>query len=757
MGERLLINQLGQWTVNGTWGVPSLSKSDIFYDDLDLFEPMEVLQKVDKNVLYQMMGDTAAAKDAANWARKTLQREDLVLWFARAYKQDPSIDTPTSREQLQHYVGMTHLPTLGALRLTKEHDFDSGMAALADAERQDVAKQKEGMIPAGDAKKVVDAGNGLAWYSLGKGYCANEGKAMGHCGNVARRPGDDILSLRSSHTVGGEEMHRPYVTFINNGGYLGEMKGRGNDKPSPKYHSAIMKLLTSPEAGIKHVVGGGYLPENNFHVNDLSPQHQAELAAHNPNINLLGGGEVDLATIPAKFQDVAARHNAMIQFANTTDTDPKALALTLNALYRKGSWDDKKMAEDFARSPKMTPEVHIALKKINKAHGNHLLTMSPHFSDDDARELLLNTHKHPIGSWNFGQLLKNKAHLIDNNQIEQILNRAKSGHLWHIASTASERGVTPSKATIDKMMSGSPSAMKATAQFFPQSLTREHAEKMMAHPSISTVRALARAEAPYAVKAGLENHEDREVRHGMAHSTADLPPEILDKLSKDPHAWVRNGVSRRFLDNPVGLPDHLFDRMANDRSKHVRRGLFGWSREHDKITPQAVDKYMSQPKNIKDTEAMSMLLPGHQNYDGTPHKIVSKLSPFAIERLVTSLENSHPQVEANRQKWLAARAKNMEMNGLTAVDNNWPEYYKYHPRQDNWITHGGINEGSVNALVEHPHFNAEHAARLSKLPHLMEHLETVAAKQPQSEYENKHSLRTKAALTKIKTMAQPKP
>ena len=54
---------------------------------------------------------------------------------------------------------------------------------------------------------------------------------------------------------------------------LGETKGRGNDKPSPKYHPMILKLLYSDLVdGIK---GGGHDPANNFSIGDL-PKEQAD-------------------------------------------------------------------------------------------------------------------------------------------------------------------------------------------------------------------------------------------------------------------------------------------------------------------------------------------------------------------------------------------------------------------------------------------------------------------------------------------------
>jgi hypothetical protein len=51
--------------------------------------------------------------------------------------------------------------------------------------------------PFEDVEIVIDFGDGFYWVDLGKGSCAIEGKAMGHCGNVpSEKFGDAILSLR---------------------------------------------------------------------------------------------------------------------------------------------------------------------------------------------------------------------------------------------------------------------------------------------------------------------------------------------------------------------------------------------------------------------------------------------------------------------------------------------------------------------------------------------------------------------------------
>jgi len=105
---------------------------------------------------------------------------------------------------------------------------------------------------------------------------------MGHCGNTGSpSDGETILSLRK-HVEG--DLWSPHLTFIlDRDGWLGEMKGRANDKPAERYHRMIIALLKNPKVvGIK---GGGHAPEANFALDDLSYSEEKELVAAKPGLN----------------------------------------------------------------------------------------------------------------------------------------------------------------------------------------------------------------------------------------------------------------------------------------------------------------------------------------------------------------------------------------------------------------------------------------------------------------------------------------
>ena len=105
---------------------------------------------------------------------------------------------------------------------------------------------------------------------------------MGHCGNVpSQRPGDQILSLRRQVQRGDIARWYPVATFIlDRDGQLGEMKGRGNDKPASKYHPYIAELLR--HRLISGIKGGGYEPQNNFSMSDLDPAAREQLIRQKP-------------------------------------------------------------------------------------------------------------------------------------------------------------------------------------------------------------------------------------------------------------------------------------------------------------------------------------------------------------------------------------------------------------------------------------------------------------------------------------------
>jgi hypothetical protein len=148
-------------------------------------------------------------------------------------------------------------------------DYQKWQESLA---RKNVYKGKEGRL-------ILDLTSigwkGWKWVSLDKPYCDQEAKAGSHCGNIGWVSGDNILSLRDPDGF-------VHLTFIENDGILGQMKGKANSKPLIKYHPPIIELLKLDL--IRGVVGGGYEPEKNFKIEDLTEDEQTMLLKMKPEL-----------------------------------------------------------------------------------------------------------------------------------------------------------------------------------------------------------------------------------------------------------------------------------------------------------------------------------------------------------------------------------------------------------------------------------------------------------------------------------------
>ena len=231
-------------------------------------------------------------------AKQSLKRNDRIVWYLKLIRQElaynlavntttfsipfngPSNSVNPRLYELEHYLSLP-IPEIQNLQFKDQTPVEI-ISIFSEAERQWKASRGQ-LVPFNDDDKVVmQFPDGFAWVFLDREYCETEGGAMGHCGNrPSARSGDTILSLRRLVQTGNEKFWRPSLTFIIDGnGLIGEMKGRGNEKPAEKYHPHIIALLKSDLVnGIK---GGGYLPENNFSVNDLSEEEQEDLFSVKP-------------------------------------------------------------------------------------------------------------------------------------------------------------------------------------------------------------------------------------------------------------------------------------------------------------------------------------------------------------------------------------------------------------------------------------------------------------------------------------------
>lgn len=290
------------------------------------------------------------ANEFTDWAYKNLRRDDRIVWYLRWARLGLFMNTiwsghsivpaspekqardaelePIAKKDLEHLAKSTNITQQQAdmaittaigkpFRQQLKHYLDMMrfipalqnfvwgyqtpeqlVAQLGEIEQDWQTNRPDdarGMKPTEEsydnAEKIMEFPDGMAWWNLGVGGCPIEAKSMGHCGNGMGRPGEKILSLRKRMNIAGEMQDVPFLTFIlDKRGYLGEMKGRNNDKPVPRYHPYIVALLEAPEhkTGITGIKGGGYKPENNFSLKDLDEQTRERLLVANPNLLTLG-------------------------------------------------------------------------------------------------------------------------------------------------------------------------------------------------------------------------------------------------------------------------------------------------------------------------------------------------------------------------------------------------------------------------------------------------------------------------------------
>ena len=297
-----------------------------------------------------------------SWAKRTLQKNDRIVWFLRYVKLSiidlminkaqlqasgpTAADAAKKSEQIKPILDALQkesqktrkkmkpnaaVPQINFLRSQLEHSlslpipkiqqhtfgnetFQELVNVFNDYENEWKEEREGTLEPQEGDKPIIKFNENLAWWHLPRGGCSDEANAMGHCGNVGWRDydGTTILSLRTKLPNG---LYRPHLTFIiDKNGYLGEMKGRANEKPKPKYHPYIIKLLEHEM--VKGIKGGGYAPENNFSLSDLDEETREKLIDKKPSL----GTVKDLAK----------------KFGKDSDEVTKAISAKLEALEDNG-------------------------------------------------------------------------------------------------------------------------------------------------------------------------------------------------------------------------------------------------------------------------------------------------------------------------------------------------------------------------------------------------------------------------------------
>lgn len=236
----------------------------------------------------------SAIDERVAWAKSSLKKADRVVWYLRILQatlvdmRDGSNtadalygnyferDLQNLQDHLLHYYGFNS-PDINKYQFGKQ-TVEQVFSDFNSYEDKWIAKQNlsKPISPEEGDYELIKFPDGSAWWFVDRGYCPEEGRSGGHCGNVNGQYNTDERIL--SYRIGGHVV----LTFIlHPDGYLGEMKAKNNQKPAEKYHNVIMSLLLSGTVlGIK---GAGYLPEMNFSIFDLNEKNLNVIISNKPS------------------------------------------------------------------------------------------------------------------------------------------------------------------------------------------------------------------------------------------------------------------------------------------------------------------------------------------------------------------------------------------------------------------------------------------------------------------------------------------
>lgn len=210
------------------------------------------------------------------WGQELSLYSDIKRWFVDARSEILHLIEEAQARKFRKVLNYEFKLSKPPFRLIEE---------LKSLRELDIQANKAA-TPVREGDLVAQCGD-YQWVLLDRAGCELEAEAMDHCGNAGdQTPWHRILSLRSRSKTKKEI---PHLTFIISlwsekppRGWLGEMKGRSNSKPTEKYHEAITALLKSGH--ILFMIGGGYKPQNNFEITDLSPALRKEVHAAQPHV-----------------------------------------------------------------------------------------------------------------------------------------------------------------------------------------------------------------------------------------------------------------------------------------------------------------------------------------------------------------------------------------------------------------------------------------------------------------------------------------
>lgn len=337
--EKLVKHDNGQWDLQDTDNrVPEINSKLVLLAKSISIAVEELEKMASKKQLAQMIPDSMAPhhQEAINHIRTLFPNSMHDVWLTKEYRNNPSV-------LKEHAADLDHISKqMKAHNDLRLHDvskmgFKEGLQSLLDKDKELTATaastsklwdpsqepdthemevgDKTGFLGIGGYKSKSKTGK--KWFNMSRSGNKDFGAVAGHCGNGDHNPdsNNQLHYLASEVAKDGETHHKPHVTIINAGGYLGEMKGNFNKKPNEEDHEDIMDYLAHPD--VKGIIGGGFLPHQNFSVQDLTSEQQKRLKKMRPHIDTLDTDEkLDPKRFPAEHADAINGHNSAVTTMN---------------------------------------------------------------------------------------------------------------------------------------------------------------------------------------------------------------------------------------------------------------------------------------------------------------------------------------------------------------------------------------------------------------------------------------------------------
>lgn len=311
------------------------------------------------------------------------------------------------RNTILHFISLDEIIPEAKNTVWKDQSFRELIAQFNEIEQKWKEERTQIIDINPDDKEILKINSKQSWWLLNRASCRAEGGAMGHCGNTASpSEGDRILSFRTRIS---DTAVRPNLTFIlHKNGYLGEMKGRANQKPHAKYHPAIVSLLRKTDL-IKGIEGGGYDPDNNFSINDLEDINTIKsLLELNPNLMSLTEMIIEFGT---KNRDTRLR---AIDYLKSNDIElvGESLVITtekVDAKFIIKRWDSIDDLEEYKSN-------YAFRMAVSSARGDNMIEFDDLPVDRNMREELFDAFntKHPYEIKKLKKYLE-KEHQYDEN------------------------------------------------------------------------------------------------------------------------------------------------------------------------------------------------------------------------------------------------------------------------------------------------------------------------------------------------------